>query len=58
MGGELWEDAPQELRSRLWMALLDNVELVGTLTDELVRMSQNAQGMLRRLKQPKLPVPV
>ena len=36
MGSELWEDAPQELRSRLWMALLDHPELVGTLTEELV----------------------
>ena len=41
MGGELWEDAPQELRSRLWMALLDHTELVGTLTDELVCKGQN-----------------
>ncbi|KAK9806524.1 hypothetical protein WJX73_006950 [Symbiochloris irregularis] len=35
LGGELWEDAPQELRSRLWMALLNHEELVGTITDEL-----------------------
>lgn len=37
MGSALWEDAPQELRSRLWMALLDHPEFVGTLTEEMVR---------------------
>lgn len=36
LGGQLWEDAPQELRSRLWTALLEHPELVGTVSEELV----------------------
>lgn len=35
LGGQLWEDAPQELRSRLWTALLEHPELVGTVSEEL-----------------------
>ena len=34
VGADLWEDAPQELRSRLWIALLCNPHLIGNLIEE------------------------
>lgn len=34
VGPVLYEDAPQELRSRLWMALLADPSLTGTLQAE------------------------
>lgn len=39
VGPFLWEDAPQELRSRLWIALLSNPHLIGNLVEEKVRPS-------------------
>ena len=36
VGPFLWEDAPQELRSRLWIALLGNPMLIGNLVEEKV----------------------
>jgi len=36
VGPFLWEDAPQELRSRLWIALLTNPHLIGNLVKEKV----------------------
>ena len=36
VGPFLWEDAPQELRSRLWIALLGNPRLIGNLVEEKV----------------------
>lgn len=38
VGPFLWEDAPQELRSRLWIALLCNPHLIGNLVEEKVRI--------------------
>lgn len=34
VGALLCEDAPQELRSRMWMALLADATLCGNLLDE------------------------
>lgn len=36
VGHLLCEDAPQELRSRMWMALLDDPGLCGNLLEEKV----------------------
>ena len=36
LGPVLYEDAPQELRSRLWMALLADPSLTGNLQAERV----------------------
>lgn len=36
VGEQLWTDAPQELRSRLWMALLQHTELTMELRSEQV----------------------
>lgn len=37
VGPVLYEDAPQELRSRMWMALLNDPNLTGYLSEERVR---------------------
>ena len=37
VGHLLCEDAPQELRSRMWMALLDDPGLCGNLLEEKVK---------------------
>ena len=42
VGPFLWEDAPQELRSRLWIALLGNPRLIGNLVEEKVWTQLNA----------------
>ena len=39
VGPFVWEDAPQELRSRLWIALLTNPDLIGNLVQEKVTLS-------------------
>lgn len=36
VGPVLYEDAPQELRSRMWMALLNDPNLTGYLSEERV----------------------
>jgi len=37
IGPQLVEEAPQELRSRLWLALIDNPQLCHTYDDGKVR---------------------
>ena len=42
IGPVLYEDAPQELRSRMWWALLENPKLVSLLGTERVCCSQQS----------------
>jgi hypothetical protein len=40
IGPQLYERAPQELRSRLWMALLDNPSLATSVKHSAVRIGR------------------
>ena len=56
VGADLWEDAPQELRSRLWIALLCNPHLIGNLIEEKAGYPPTCQCTVTYSVMPGIPL--